>query len=97
MLTSVMTYIQNRESIQKRLKMLLCEKLQLPIGPDEIDPDAALFGTGLDLDSIDAVEIVILIENEFSMKLRPVIQKKSMRSLNTLTDAIMLSEAADAH
>ncbi|HMA64569.1 MAG TPA: phosphopantetheine-binding protein, partial [Chitinispirillaceae bacterium] len=61
---------------------------------DEMDPDAPLFGTGIDLDSIDAVEIVMIIENEFGIKLRSIVETRSLRTINTLTDAIMKSEAS---
>lgn len=91
---TVLKYIQTREEIQTRLKKLLCDRLQLPMQPDEMDPDAPLFGTGIDLDSIDAVEIVMIIENEFGIKLRSIVETRSLRTLNTLTDAIMRSEAS---
>jgi acyl carrier protein len=91
---SVQKYIQARDELQSRLKKLLCDRLQLPMQPDEMDPDAPLFGTGIDLDSIDAVEIVMIIENEFGIKLRSIVETRSLRTLNTLTDAIMKSEAS---
>ena len=93
---SLMMYINKRDDIQGRLKKLLCEKLQLPQKPEDIDPDAPLFGTGLDLDSIDAVEIVMVVESEFGVRLRSIIERKSMRTVNTLTDAILKSEASYA-
>jgi acyl carrier protein len=37
--------------------------------PEQIDLDAPLFGTGLGLDSIDAVELVVALESEFGLTL----------------------------
>ena len=47
------------------LKATIVRALNLPISPSEIDDDAPLFGAGLGLDSIDALELVVALENEF--------------------------------
>ena len=51
------------EQIIQELKEHLIEELNLEeITPDEIDADAPLFGEGLGLDSIDALEIILILE-----------------------------------
>lgn len=63
-------YIARRHAIMEQLKALLIDHLSLPLTPDQIDPDAAFFGSGLGLDSVDAMEIVVLVETEYKITLR---------------------------
>jgi acyl carrier protein len=44
------------------LKNEIIEALNLDLTPDQIDDDAPLFGDGLGLDSIDALELVVILE-----------------------------------
>ena len=51
-----------------RLKQLIVATLRLEgLDPDSIGDDALLFGEGLGLDSIDALELVVAIEREFAV------------------------------
>ena len=57
-------------SLIPELKKLLIEGLLLEdITPDSIDPDEPLFGEGLGLDSIDALEIAVLLDREYGVKI----------------------------
>lgn len=49
---------------------LIVEALNLEMGPDEIEPDAPLFGEGLGLDSIDVLEIALVISKRYGFQLR---------------------------
>tara|TARA_R110000824_G_scaffold390760_13_gene587876 strand:+ start:42314 stop:42589 length:276 start_codon:yes stop_codon:yes gene_type:complete len=56
--------------IEDRIRRLIVETLNLEdITPDEIDLDEALFGDGLGLDSIDALEIGVEIQKAFGVKI----------------------------
>lgn len=70
----------------EKLKTELIEQLNLEdMEPDEIDADAALFGDGLGLDSIDALEIIVLLEKEYDIKIKdPRDGKDIMYSVNSL-------------
>ena len=83
-------YLQRRERALDRVRRLLIVSLELPREIDEIDPDTSLFGTGLGLDSVDAVEIVIGLETTFGIKLTdPDERRSALRSVNALVDVVM--------
>lgn len=53
------------------LAQLLTESLNIDwIKPDEIDPEAALFGSDLGLDSIDALELALAVSKRYGFQLR---------------------------
>ena len=57
--------------LEKELAYLIVEVLNLEdVNPEEIDPAAGLFGDGLGLDSIDALEIAMAISKKYGVKLR---------------------------
>ncbi|GAB1369637.1 xanthomonadin biosynthesis acyl carrier protein XanC [Azonexus hydrophilus] len=49
---------------------LIVEALNLEVTADEIEPDAPLFGDGLGLDSIDVLEIALVISKRYGFQLR---------------------------
>lgn len=51
----------------EEIKVKVIEALNLDVTPDEIDNDAPLFGDGLGLDSIDALELILILE-EYGIK-----------------------------
>lgn len=53
--------------IRTEIKQAIVRALKLPMQPDEIDDAAPLFGEGLGLDSIDALELVLEIERSFGV------------------------------
>ena len=59
------------EELILELKQQIIEALNLEeMTPDEIDTDAPLFGNdGLGLDSIDALELIVLMEKRYGIKL----------------------------
>ncbi|WP_342452414.1 phosphopantetheine-binding protein [Pararoseomonas baculiformis] len=62
--TSVMT------ALEAEVAALIVSALQLEIQPEEIDPQAPLFGDGLGLDSIDALEMALAISRQYGFQLR---------------------------
>lgn len=79
--------IENRKEILKNIKEELIDRLQLEYSVDDIDDDTFLFGGGLSLDSIDAMDIIIGLQSRFGVIL-PEGEIASMRTINTLADFI---------
>jgi acyl carrier protein len=62
--------LQNREALEAELKALIVEALALEdIAPGEIESGAPLFVEGLGLDSIDALELAMALEERFGVKI----------------------------
>jgi acyl carrier protein len=87
--------IARREQVLAKVRRMLIVSLRLRRQPDEIDPDTSLFGTGLGMDSLDAVEVVVALEIEFGIKLEDALQRKlALRSVNALVDLVLAKETA---
>ena len=88
-------YVERRKEVLHRVRRMLQVSLGLNRELEEIDPDTALFGTGLGMDSIDAVEIVIALESELRVRIEdPLERKLALRSVNSLVDRILAAEVA---
>ena len=76
--------------IRKKLKALLVENLSLEaINPEEIKDDEILFGEGLGLDSLDAVEIVVLLQRNFGLEVKDMKEgRKIFYSIDTLANYV---------
>ena len=72
------------------LKQALIDELRLEdVTPDDIVEDAPLFGEGLGLDSLDAIELVVLVQRHFGVNMDDVEgARQAFSSFNTLVDYI---------
>ncbi len=92
---SLTSYIERRERALGCVRRILVDDLHVPREPDEIDPDTPLFGTGLGLDSVDAVELAVSLETAFGKRLPDGrLGRGSMRSVNMLVDMVVAVEGA---
>ena len=78
------------EELILQLKKEIIEVLNLEeVKPEDIDNDASLFGEGLGLDSIDALELIVLIEKNYDIKLKdPAQGKEIFKSISVMADYI---------
>ena len=56
--------------LQPELAALFVQALNLEIAPRDIDPEAPLYGSGLGLDSIDILEVALLVSKKYGVQLR---------------------------
>ena len=79
------------EELTEKLKKEIIEVLNLEdVKPEDIDVDAPLFGDGLGLDSIDALELIVLLEKNYGIKIEdPKEGRKIFTSVRTMADYIL--------
>lgn len=83
------------DELIEKLKAQLIDALNLEeITPEDIDPEAPLFGEdGLGLDSIDALEIILLLDKDYGIKLKnPAEGKHVFYSVKTMADCIRANQ-----
>jgi len=84
------------QSVRDKLKRVMIAELNLEgKAPDDIDDGAPLFGEGLGLDSLDALQLAMAVEENFDVQIpegdeaRPI-----FASINTLVEHIIQAQAA---
>ena len=82
-------------NLKYELKKQIIEELNLEeIEPEDIQDDAPLFVEGLKLDSIDALELVVLLENYHGVKIADEdVGRKVLQSINTMAEYIEEEQA----
>lgn len=78
------------EELINELKQHIISALNLEdMSPDDIDADAPLFGEGLGLDSIDALELIVLMEKQYGIRLAsPAEGKQIFKSVRTMAEYV---------
>jgi acyl carrier protein len=78
------------EELILELKQEIIKVLNLEgITPADIADDSELFGEGLGLDSIDALELIVLLEKNYGIKLKdPAQGKEIFKSIRTMADYV---------
>ena len=57
-------------ALEQELARLIVQGLNLPVPAEQIDPEAPLYGEGLGLDSIDILEIALIVSKRYGIQLR---------------------------
>jgi acyl carrier protein len=78
------------EKLIFELKEKIIDALNLEeMTPDDIDADEPLFGEGLSLDSIDALELIVLLERNYGVKLaNPAEGKAIFKNIRTIAEFV---------
>ncbi|MDH6135321.1 acyl carrier protein [Kitasatospora sp. MAA4] len=79
---------QARASLNLRVKVLLVDSLGLEIQAELIGDDQPLFGRGLELDSLDTLEIVVMFEEHLSVTISDD-DRAAFGSVNKLVDFVV--------
>lgn len=86
-LASARAVAADRQQVTLTLKETLIDCLALERGPADIPDDCLLFGIGLGLDSVDALEIVVALESTFGIRIEDH-QMREIRSINSIVDLV---------
>jgi acyl carrier protein len=78
------------QELKQQLKIQIIEFLNLtPLTPEEIKDDEPLFGDGLGLDSIDSLELIVLLKRNYGITIQdPKQGRKVLVDINTMVDYI---------
>ncbi len=81
----------DKETLKSELKLLIVETLRLEdVDPDSIVDEEPIFGDGLGLDSIDALELVVAIEKKYSVLIEDEeVGVEAFASIEALADFII--------
>lgn len=79
--------VAERRRLVTRVKQLLVDRLDTGVEVEMIADDEALFGRGLELDSIDTLELVVAVQEEFGVEVTDD-NLEALLSINRLTDHI---------
>ncbi|WP_085082417.1 phosphopantetheine-binding protein [Azospirillum oryzae] len=92
----MMSDLQTLSPTELELATLIVNTLTLEADPEDIDPDAPLYGEGLGLDSIDILEVALAVSKTYGVKLRADDENntKIFSSLRTLNGHIQQLKAA---
>ena len=86
--------IAERRAILLTLKTEIIQHLNIQRQPNQIDDDTALFGNGLRLDSVDATEILVLLDKVFNIQVSEGDDPAYMRTINHLASFIISKKNA---
>lgn len=83
------------DDLNQRIKAMMVEHLMLKVSPQEIQDDQPLFGAGLQLDSLDALQLVVALNKNFGLKIGDPEQARSiLASVNAMAAAVRQAQAA---
>jgi acyl carrier protein len=95
---SVATYDEIRTQGERRLaknlkvKTMIIDRLGLEVSPEVVSDNQPLFGRGLEMDSLDTLEVVVMVNNEFGVSISDD-DAQAFGSINALLDFIEANEA----
>ena len=87
--------MSNQTELEQEIAKLLVESLNLEVAATDIDPEAPLYQEGLGLDSIDLLEISVILSKRYGVQIKsddPDITR-IFTSLRTLTETLMVRRA----
>jgi len=86
--------IQERKDVLFTIKTEIIQRLNIQRDETQIDDDTPLFGNGLKLDSVDATEIIVLLDKVFDIQVSEGDDPSYMRSINNLATFVITKKRA---
>lgn len=96
MQTDLKRKIKIREATLLNVIEILVSALHLKIQTSDLDPDTPLFGSGLGLDSVDAVVIIVELESRFNISISEEEGRRALRTVNSIVDLIITKKYDNA-
>ena len=90
----ILAYAAKRKQLCSDIKKMIVEQLCLEVEPEFITDDQPLFGRGLELDSIDSMELSVGVFNNWQISLSDD-DNSAFSSVNSLADFIMANQSGD--
>jgi len=87
--------IDERAEVLRVIKNDLITRLNLPYDPEDLHEDVSLLGSGLGLDSLDALEVILGVEHAFGVKVADD-NIAILRSINSIADFVLEDRARRA-
>ena len=84
--------IDERAEVLRVIKSDLISRLNLPYEPEDLHEDVSLLGSGLGLDSLDALEVILGVEHAFDVKVADD-DIAILRSINSIADYVLAERA----
>ncbi|MCL6746282.1 phosphopantetheine-binding protein [Kosakonia sp. R1.Fl] len=88
-MTTMHDNIQERKNVLFTIKTEIIQRLNIQRNETQIDDDTPLFGNGLKLDSVDATEIIVLLDKVFDIQVSEGDDPSYMRSINNLASFVI--------
>lgn len=89
MIENAVAEIERRKQILIHVKEGLIDRLNLYQNTNQIDDDTPLFGSGLRLDSVDATEVIVMLDEVFGISVTSATDASYMRNVNSLVSFII--------
>jgi acyl carrier protein len=86
--------INERSQVLKIIKEDLISRLNLPYEADDLHEDVSLLGSGLGLDSLDALEVILGVEHAFNIKVAED-NISILRSINSIADYVLATRSGE--
>jgi len=85
----------DKEVLKKELKQHIVKYLNLlHVTPEQIEDEMPMFGEGLGLDSIDSIELVVMLEREYGLRIEdPKEGRKILTNINSMVEFIEQKKA----
>lgn len=89
----------DKEKLSLEVKNLIIEAVNLQhMTPDSIENSASLYQDGLGLDSVDILEIIVAIENQYNIKVPNAESgKKAFQSVETIVEFVLAEKSGSDH
>jgi len=86
--------MESTSQLREQIRQMIITDLMLQVKPEEITDEMPLFGEGLGLDSVDALQLVVALDKNFGLKIEDAeVAKSILKSVSSITEAVQARRA----